>query len=166
MDRPERLAGNLERSADERQPICVEWLRQHRLVPDEQQVARRVHGRRLGVQQLARPPVDQAGHIDTLLVSRALHVIQEVTAIWQEMRRQVTGLTVSDLRHRFHCAAAVGCDAQNRAGRIPNEQDGAVAVPAAASAPFARGDRAHQPTIEIHSLQAASGVERNRPSVQ
>ena len=112
----------------------------------------------LGVQQLARPPVDQAGHINALLVSRALHEIQEVTATWQEMRRQVTGLTVSDLRHRFHGAAAVGGDAQNRAGRIPNEQDSAVAVPAAASAPFARGDRAHQPTIEIHSLQAGSGV--------
>ena len=59
--------------------------------------------------------------MDTLLVSCALHVIQEVTAIWQEMRRQVTGLMVADLRHRFDCAAAVGRDAQNRAGRIPNE---------------------------------------------
>jgi hypothetical protein len=99
--------------------------------------------------------------MDTLRASRALHVIQEVMIIWQEMRRQVTGLTVPDLRHWFHSATAVGSDAQNRAGRIPHEQYGAVAVPAAASAPFARGEHAHQPTIEIHPLQAATGVERN-----
>ena len=78
----------------QRQPDRIEVLGKQRLLADEQQVARGcIHGTRVGIEQApSLQPLVELTDIDATDFGTGSHVVEEVTAIGQELRGEVTPL--------------------------------------------------------------------------
>ena len=111
----------------------VERLGVERAVAHEEQVPRRVDGRRIRIEQSRRRQSVELTDVDAAGVRAADDEVEEVTAIRQEVREGVPGVSGSERGHSGRWCA-VRRRAENRTGRGRRKQDRAVGIPRPADA--------------------------------
>ena len=98
------IGRNRLRCSADKEPRGIERLREHRALPDVEQVPRRINRRGVGIDQAARVAVIEFGDVHTSDVRRTRHIEEEMTPVRQKRRAAMTEVTGAE--HRRGLAAA------------------------------------------------------------
>ena len=126
---------------------------------------RDVHRSRIRIEQ--PPPVwpIELTQVHAPSFRTALYEVQKVTAVRQKMRIRVTSMVRIEPRHRRRDRADRRGDAQDRTGRIANEEHGSLVIPGPAAAPHGGRQDADQAAVQVQTFEETFCVKRNGAAV-
>src|SRR4030095_16109195 len=147
------MFGNRGWVANEHKSDRIECLPKKRLLPHEQQLSKRVNGRRIRVAQTSRLEAVELTDIHATAFWRSRHVVEKMTAVGQETRKAGTILLWRlQSRHRDDFAARCG-NTENRTTRGSREENNAITTPRAAAHARCTREDLDRSAVDVDALQ-------------